>query len=255
MNEPTNDPSIEHEPQFRGAGFTPDPSELKARQTVSDAVEKQTDDDRVEHTVWDEPSLANDLAGEVPSEGLTYAGWLEKRMAETSAGYSWTIAAVVAIAAGPWAIFGALSGGGQSASSIIMITLFGPVLEEMMKVAAALWVVEKRPFLFRSRVQIAFCVLVGALVFAAVENVLYLKVYIREPSELLIRWRWTVCVALHMGCSFVAGLGLMRIWRSTIENRTRPQLTSGAAYMVTAIIIHGVYNSFAVLLSMLEYRI
>ena len=255
MKEPSDDPSIEHEPYFRGGGFTPDPSEIKARRTVSDSVEKQSDDDRVEHTVWDEPALSRDLAGEVPSDALTYAGWIEKRMAETSVGYSWTIAAVIAIAAGPWAIFGALTGGGQTAFSIAMITIFGPVMEEMTKVAAALWVVEKRPFLFRSRLQIALCVLAGALVFAAVENVLYLKVYVREPSELLIRWRWTVCVALHMGCSFVAGLGLMRIWHSTIENRTRPKLTSGAAYMVTAIVIHGVYNGFAVLLSMLEYRI
>ena len=254
MSKPEHDPSIEHEPHLRGGGFTPDPSAPAARRTVRDAIQNQSDDDRVEHTVWDEPALSRDLAGQTPTDGLTYADWLGQRIVETSAGRSWSIAAVIAIAAGPWAIVGALFGGNQSTFGVVMITVFGPVMEEMMKVAAVLWVVEKRPFLFRSRVQIALCVLAGALVFAAVENVLYLNVFVRNPPVLLIRWRWTVCVALHMGCSFTAGLGLMKIWRSTIENRTRPQLTSGAAYMVTAIVIHGVYNGFAVLMSMVEFQ-
>ena len=255
MNGPNDDPSIDHEPHLRGGGFMPDPSEPAASRTVDEANYQQSDDDRVEHTVWDEPGLSHDLAGTQPSDSLTYASWLERRMAETSAGYSWFVAAIVAMAAGPWALIGALGWGGQSVSGIVMITVFGPVMEELMKVSAALWVVEKRPFLFRSRVQIGVCVLAGAFVFAAVENVLYLNVYMPEPSELLIRWRWTICVALHMGCSLIAGLGLMSIWRPTIENRTRPQMASGAPYMVTAIIIHGVYNGLTVLLSMLEYRI
>lgn len=254
MNRPSDDPSIEHEPHLRGGGFAPDPSEPAARRKVENATHKQTDDDHVEHTVWDEPGLSRDLAGDAPSDSLTYARWIERRTAETSAGYSWAIAALVAIAAGPWAILGAFAGSGRSMFGIAMIVVFGPVTEEMMKVAAALWVVEKRPFLFRSRVQIAVCVLAGGFVFAAVENVLYIYVYMDEPTELLIRWRWTICVALHMSCSFVAGLGLMRCWRSTIENRTRPKLSTGAVYMVIAIVIHGVYNSFAVLLSMLDFQ-
>ena len=255
MNRPSDDPSIEHEPHFRSGGFTPDPGEPAARQTVDAANQKQSYDDRVEHTVWDEPSLARDLAGETPSDGLTYAGWLERRIAETSASYSWSIAAIIAITAGPWAIVGSFIGGGHTVFGIVMFTVFGHVMEEMMKVAAALWVVEKRPFLFRSRLQIAVCVLAGAFVFAAVENALYLNVYVHEPSELLIRWRWTIYVALHMGCSFIAGLGLMKIWHPTIEHRARPQLTSGAAYIVTAIVIHGAYNGFVVMLAMLDYRI
>ena len=253
--KPNNDPSIEHEPHLRGGGFAPDPSEPLARRTVDDDARKQSVDDRIEQTVWDEPGLSRDLAGETPVTGLTYAGWLEWRIAKTSVGHSWTVAVLIAIAAGPWALVGTFIGRGETLFGVVMITVIGPVMEEMAKVAAALWVVEKRPFLFRSRVQIALCVLAGAFVFAAVENVLYLNVYVRNPSELLIRWRWTICVALHMGCSFVAGLGLMRIWWSTIENRTKPKLTSGAPYMVTAIVIHGVYNSLAVFLELLAYEI
>ena len=124
----------------------------------------------------------------------------------------------------------------------------------VMKIAATLWIVEKRPFLFRSRLQIAVCVLAGALVFAAVENVMYLEVYIAGPTPGLARWRWSVCVAMHMGCSLVAGLGLMRIWRRAMTTRSRPQLSSGAPYLMTAAIIHGTYNAFAVLLDAMDFR-
>ena len=54
-----------------------------------------------------------------------------------------------------------------------------------------------------------------------------------------------------MGCSFVAGLGLMRIWSQPIEQHTRPQLSAGAPLMVAAIVIHGAYNAFALLLEIL----
>ena len=121
MNRPDDDPSIENEPHLRGGGFTPDPSEPAARRTVDDDRQKQSDDDRVEHTVWDEPGLSRDLTGATPSGGLTYALWLERRMAQTSCGYSWTIAAIIAVAAGPWAIagvfIGALIGGHQTVSA------------------------------------------------------------------------------------------------------------------------------------------
>lgn len=259
MNRPNHDPSIEHEPHLRGGGFVPDPTESVARQNIDDAHDRQNEDDRVDHSVWDEPGLSSDLAGQPPIDGLTYAGWLEKRINETDVAYSWGMVLLMALAAGPWAFLGAfatpITSDGQTAFGVLMITVIGPVSEEMMKVAMALWVVERRPFLFQSRLQIAVCVLAAAFFFSAVENVLYLKVYISDPSELLIRWRWTICVALHMGCSLIAGLGLMRIWQSTMETRTRPVLASGAAYMVTAMVIHGVYNGFTIVLSMLDYHI
>jgi hypothetical protein len=249
-----NDPSIENEPHL-GGDFEVDPSESAASRQLSKSSSKETNNDRVEHTVWDEPGLAPATAADRPVDALTFSSWLTARIAETSYGYSWLATFGIALAAGPWALLGTFTGGGQSFAGLLMVTVFGPVLEEMMKIAAALWVVEKRPFLFRSPAQIVVCVLVSGLVFAAIENVLYIEVYTEDPSELLIQWRWSVCVALHMGCSLVAGLGLMRIWGRTMKRRTRPRLALGAGYMVAAMVIHGAYNSFAVLLSYMEYRI
>ncbi len=254
MNSPNRDPGIEHEPHLRGGGFQADPNDPLDRPTEFTENPAANDDEQVEHTVWDEPALSPQLTGPRPADSLTYAGWLERRIEETGFAISWTIVALAALAAGPWALIGALTGGGQSAFQFTMIAIFGPVIEEIMKVAVALWIVEKRPFYFQSREQILVCVLAAAFVFAAVENMLYLTVYVRDPSAQLVTWRWTICVALHMGCSLVAGLGLVQIWQATIDKHTKPVLADGAPYMVTAMVIHGIYNTFAVLLSFSDYR-
>ncbi len=255
MNAQNHDPSIENEPHRRGARFSPDESEAKAHRTVSKVADKQTEDDRVEHSVWDEPGLSPQLAGDVPHDALTYAGWLERRIAETGFLKSWAVTALVALAAGPWAILAAFLGAyDQAGWGIINVTVIGPLMEEAMKVAAALWVVEKKPFLFLSRLQIGYCALAGGFVFAVIENLLYLHVYVPDPPPALVQWRWTVCVALHMGCSLIAGLGLMRIWSHTITTKTKPHLALGAPYGLTAVVIHASYNGFAVLLSMMKFH-
>jgi RsiW-degrading membrane proteinase PrsW (M82 family) len=153
---------------------------------------------------------------------------------------------LVAIISGPFAILGAFFSGGQSAFGIAMVTVFGPMAEEVLKSATAMWVVEKRPFYFISRIQIAICLLASALVFAAVENVLYLTLYIDNPGAGIILWRWTICVGLHMSCSFIASFGLMRIWGDCMQNRTRPRISLGAPFLITAVIVHGLYNTIAV---------
>ena len=123
-----------------------------------------------------------------------------------------------------------------------------------MKIAAALYVVELKPYLFRSPVQILICVLAGGLVFSVLENLLYQYVYISDPTPELLRWRWTVCVALHVGCSCIAGLGLRRIWLTTWRCKTQPQIALAYPYIVIAVIVHGSYNGFATLLDMFNFQ-
>ena len=243
-------PSVFDEPQMRAGEFEPDPSEGRADRVLADErAAGRADDARVEHTVWDEPALSAELAGPPPEGGLTYRRWLLERRRETGAARSWLVTLGVALAAGPWAVLGAMLGTGRSAFGVLTIAVFGPVAEELMKVAAALYVVEKRPFLFRSPVQIALCALVAGLSFAALENALYLGVYAAAAGPRTVVWRWTVCVALHVGCSLVAGLGLIRVWRDTWARVDRPRLTLAYPYLVAAIVLHGLYNGAVLLAS------
>jgi RsiW-degrading membrane proteinase PrsW (M82 family) len=118
-----------------------------------------------------------------------------------------------------------------------------------MKAAAILWIVEKRPYLFRSKTQILTAAMASGLWFAVIENFLYLNVYIANPSPAIIAWRWSVCVLLHVGCTFLVGLGLSRVWEHTMTARTRPQLSIASKFLMAAVICHAAYNTLAVLIT------
>lgn len=254
MPDPNHDPSIENEPHLAKRVFERDLSERDAAINLGYDRRRQTIDDDVEHTVWDEPALAGKHPDADNNDDLTYAGWLECRIEDTDWLTSWLVTFGVASVAGLFAIGAALFNNSEnSLYGIILVVLIGPLTEEMVKIAIAMWVVEKRPFLFKSALQIAICAISGGLVFAAIENLFYLGTDVVNWDEGLTRWRWTVCVALHTGCSFIAGLGLIRVWQSTMQTFARPNLQLGYPFITAAIICHGCYNAFAVALSLSGY--
>ncbi len=204
----------------------------------------------VEHGVWDEPALR--AAGAAAPEGAaTYARWLEERKARTSAVDGWMATLGTALAAGPWAVAGAIMAqfaSGTAFLGVATLVVFGPLVEELMKIGAATFVVEKRPYWFRSRGQILIASAAGGLAFAAIENVMYLDVRFGEAPAGLAAFRWTVCTALHVGCSLIAGMGLARVWSEAMRNGARPDLTIGFPHLVAAMIVHGAYNGLMVVL-------
>jgi len=115
-----------------------------------------------------------------------------------------------------------------------------------MKTAAAMCVVERKPYLFRGPGQTMLCILAAAAAFAGVENFLYLSVYIPHPRPAQVFWRWSVCLPLHVGCTAIAGMGVARVWPDLWARRARPRLTVAFPYLVAAIVVHGAYNAFAV---------
>ena len=243
MTEPSSDPSVSGEPH------------LRTKRNLDQARKRRADGEQVRHSVWDEPGISPELAGPVPADALTYGNWLEQRRAETSTAASWGITLGLALLAGPWAVVGAVLGSGQTPFSLMALVLFGPVAEELMKIAAGLYVVERKPFLFTSPVQIITCALAGGLVFASIENILYLHVYVRDVPAWLPRWRWTVCVGLHVGCSAIAGLGVLRVWRDSWARHAPARISLAFPYLITAVAVHGLYNGLAALLSLLEHRL
>lgn len=250
---PSADPSVDQEPHLRGGPIPvttnplADRAELDAdRQWAADADLSEAD--HIEHTVWDEPALSVGLTGPPPDDQPTYARWLEKQIAATSDADSWRTTLLVALAAGPWGIAGALAsqlsaGGGIGFSGVMAAVVLAPVTEEITKIAAALWVVEKRPFRFKSPVQVMLCAAVGGLAFATIENLLYLGVYNPVGGAGYAAWRWVVCTALHVTCSTIAGVGLLAIWRASIAQRRRPELALGMPLFAAAMVLHGLYNA------------
>ncbi len=242
MSKPNHQPGIENEPHLQGQGFSGDPTEEKAAQKLAHEQSNATDADHVEHTVWSEPALSPLLVGQPSEEQLTYQRWMASNIRKTTWAKSWWITLLVILAAGPWGILGAIASLGTSSFAVLLVIVIGPVTEEVTKVAAALWVIEKRPFLFRSIGQILLCAACGGLAFAAIENLVYTNFYFPEHTPEFVAFRWTVCVGLHVTCSFVAGVGLARIWDNAIRNQHRPRLALGVPWLVIAMVGHGLYN-------------
>lgn len=253
MTNPSSDPSFDHEPHLWRKAFEPDASEEAADRVLNDRPET-SHADRIDHGVWDEPGLSEQLSGPRPAGADTWRSWLEAERSRTSALRSWTVVLAAALTAGPLAIVGAFWGSGQSAWGYLSMVVFAPAVEELGKAALALWIVERRPFLFRSSLQIALCLLCAGAAFSIIENLLYLHVYIDAPSPELIRWRWTVCVALHMGCSLIVSGGLIRVWRDVWARLERPRLPLAFPFLIAGVVTHGAYNAFAIALSAVDKR-
>ncbi|MFK7788669.1 MAG: PrsW family glutamic-type intramembrane protease [Phycisphaeraceae bacterium] len=280
MPKPNQDHGIEHEPALHGVfDTTEDVSEGKADRALAKSA-KGDAERAYEHSVHDELAYLPDdldrpaiidrdfscnacgynLRGlvlgkacpecshvqyERPSatsrEG--YAHWLASRIKTTSATKSWAIVFAVAFLSGWWSVFGAfwnVNVGGWS--SFFAIAVWGPVVEEVMKIALIAVIIERCPYLFRSRGQIIVTAIGAGLMFSIIENFLYLFVYVPNPPSWLVIWRWTVCVALHVGCTLVAGLGAAKVWHKQITQLRRVSVPVDMRYLAAAILIHGVYN-------------
>jgi RsiW-degrading membrane proteinase PrsW (M82 family) len=196
----------------------------------------------VDHTIWDEPGRSPGLSGNVPEDALTWFTEFRHQQLSTSALKLWLLTIAVALLSGPVAVVGTLLQG-MTASGILMVVVIGPTTEEIMKIAIPVWIVEKRPWLFRSSVQILLCCFASGLVFAAVENLFYLQMPFAQASPGLARWRWSVCVLLHSSCSLLSGIGVVRMWRRFQEKQCRPDVADAAAPVTAAIVIHGIYNA------------
>ena len=285
-----DDQGIEHEPHLTGRGEV-DPSEARADRVLSRGSNAEASAaERAMHSVYDElpvfpptgamrpadpdavqaddwyceacgfnlrglrvrdacPECGHSNTAPRPRPGQArYATFLADRVRQTSENKSWIITATVTLLGGVWAVFGTLITGTGPLGAIV----FGPVLEEVMKIAAVLVIVETRPWLFKSTRQIVFAAIASAAVFAIIENVLYLNVYVRVHAPMLALWRWTICVMLHTGCTALAVVGVVRIWQRTMRTFTRPQVDLGMPWLVAAAIVHGAYNGLVTILEVAE---
>jgi hypothetical protein len=237
----STDPSVFAEPWMTPAihlGIPGDPAGLESDSLpVTDA----------DHSVWDEPGLSRSLSGDIPANAVTWFGHFLQQKQSTSMLSTWITTLTVAVLAGPLSIVGTLIQG-TAAGGLIGVVVIGPTIEEVMKIALPVWLVEKRAWKFRSVSQILVCCFASGLAFAAIENLVYLRVHIANPTPGIIQWRWSVCVLLHASCSFIAGLGVARMWTQFQVARSQPDLKHAATAILTAIVLHGTYNATVTLL-------
>ncbi len=185
-----------------------------------------------------------------PPGEASFGAWYARRKEAASSSRTWLVIALAMVFGGPWAVVGAMWNWMPSVWGPVVL---GPATEEVMKIAAIALVIEKRPYLFADAWQIKLAAIGGALGFAIVENVLYLTVYVASPSLGLMMWRWTVCVGLHLGCTSIAVLGLVKVWEDIAREQRAPRMTRAVGSLVLAIILHGAYNGLVTMADMIGY--
>lgn len=278
MSAPDHDPGIEHEPHVKNGGrpSTPDPTESKTDQTLErEAQQGGNDRLAVINSVTEEPfpltSTGNpnaasagrhcarcgyDMRGGVypacPECGFDptvgYAAYLKDRLANTPPSVQRSVFFLVLLTSGVLSVLGTLLGQFIRGTEwgLLAYAVSAPVYEELMKVMVVLMLIELRPYIFRYAWVIWVCTLGSAATFATLENLLYLNIYIKDPSAGIMLWRWTVCSALHVGCTAIVTVGLVRMWRTSIRHLRPPSAADTYPYMVAAMVVHGSYNALAV---------
>ncbi len=199
----------------------------------------------------DEPVLATAAAGL-----RTFADDYHERRATTPAWRRWAVMALAILVAGPLGVLGAFLGAFASIGSlpfvVFAVVLVGPAVEEFVKAASGFYLAEQRPWLVPSGWALVVVVVAGGLGFAVIENWIYLTIYIDDPSEAIIRWRWIFGPLIHGSASFLAGLGVRKVWQTAHDTGTRPDAHLAFRWFVAAVALHGTYNGIAVLLEALE---
>lgn len=247
MNKnPNNDPSVQFEPHLRNSQFDLDPSELKAEKILS--KNKISEYDLINNSVWDEPGFETSSGYEEAKKN--YAAWLKEKINSTSITKTWLTVLFLICFSALWAVVGVFMTvlEGKGVGGLFAAIVFAPAIEEVLKISAPLIVVEQRSFLFKAPVQIFLCCLCSGFFFAAIENLIYLNIYIQEPSELIVIWRWTVCVLLHGTSCSISSFGIISIWKRTICEFRKPELSLMNKYLISAIVLHSLYNTFAVIM-------
>jgi len=206
--------SVSREPHLNRDASRTDPSEEKARRKLAREARRGKTSGLDNQGVYDEPDILPGRPGEVieqdwscsacgynlrglpvghrcpecahielyrpPPEGAqSYRSRFEQEAAHVSEATGWFVAAGAVLLGGLVGVIGAIVESTSTAMAVgpvIVMVVFGPVVEEVMKIAAATLMVEIRPWLFRRVEQIQLATVGSATVFAVVEKVLYLTV-------------------------------------------------------------------------------
>lgn len=236
MTAPEEYFDVNAEPSRFDGRFEADPTEQAVRPIDGHEDEIST----VRDSVLNEPTFTGEL------RQAELGQWLaEKRSRCTLWGNLWVTLAA-ALIAGPFAIIGAFVSGQQTFFQILYMILFAPVIEEFLKQSGMIYLLEKKPYRIFSAGQFIVAGAVSALIFATIENLLYIHFYSKgqamENPASYCCFRWTVCTLLHVSCSVIASMGLVSVWRKQLADGRAADLAFGFRYFLAAMILHGLYN-------------
>ena len=243
MTMPPDYFDVNAEPSSFQGPFKPDPSERCSPHIDGSEDEIST----IRDSVLNEPAFTGQL------QQAELGQWLAEKRAQCTLGGNIAVTLTAALIAGPFAIMGAFVSGRQTFFAAVYMVLFAPVIEELLKQSGMVYLLEKKPYRIFSACQFVIAAVISALIFSAVENLLYTNLYadmtaMTDPTA-YAAFRWKYCTLLHVTCSVIASFGLIRVWKKQCLDGRAANLAEGFWYVAAAMGIHGTYNFIVMLVA------
>ena len=163
--------------------------------------------------------------------------------------YQYVLAVLVALVGGLLGIIGAIFQEAQTTLTYVLLPFIGaPIIEEALKPSGIYLALLWWPRALRSQLFTAVLCALSGLVFGIIESLVYVTLYVDNPSDEFIVFRFSVPLGLHAACSYLVGLGLNQQvidWAAGREKLPR----ASRNFYIAAVVIHGTYNLTAVILS------
>ncbi|MBM3926747.1 MAG: PrsW family intramembrane metalloprotease [SAR202 cluster bacterium] len=146
-------------------------------------------------------------------------------------------------------VFGIVAAIVQEAQAGILVAFVGaPIIEEFVKPSGVYALLVWWPHLLKNRLFTAALAACGGLAFGYIESLVYIKVYIVDPSPEYVLFRLTVTPAMHVTASFIFGMGINQGAIDSIHGK-KPLLQGSRKWFIAAIILHALYNIGATIIS------
>jgi RsiW-degrading membrane proteinase PrsW (M82 family) len=163
--------------------------------------------------------------------------------------YQYLLAFLMAVIGGALGIIGAIFQEAQTTATYLLLPFLGaPIVEEALKPAGLYLTLLWCPRALNNQLFTAILCSISGLVFGVIESLVYVTVYVEDPSDGFILYRFTVTLALHAIASFVVGLGINHRILDWAAGRSKLPKASRNFY-IAGVAIHAIYNTTAVILS------
>lgn len=134
--------------------------------------------------------------------------------------------------------------------SPLILFVVGPLIEEIFKPMGVIVLLESKPSYIKSKTQIFWLCVVAAVIFAFLENLVYIWWYVANALTIkLIAFRYTVCVVVHALSTSILSLGLIKEFDRAQKENEKFELENTLPYIVGAVGFHGAYNFVVYLLT------
>jgi len=187
---------------------------------------------------------------EIPNTGQSAPDDAARAPPARAPAYQYVLTVLLALIGGLLGIIGAIFQETQTTLTYVLLPFIGaPIIEEALKPSGIYLSLLWWPRALRSQLFTAILSALSGLIFGIIESLVYVTVYVDDPSDEFIAYRFSVTLGLHAVASYLVGLGINQQILDWAAGRSKLPRASRNFY-IAAVVLHGAYNTIAVIFSL-----